>query len=77
MRRSKKFLRKKIQKKIDYTIYTRGTLRSISISRLTKIPTLYLDRLRNIIILVAYKGMGGFKDIHCIEQSATLFVDLS
>ena len=77
-RRSKKFLRKKDTKiKIQKRFHTRGTLRSISILRLTKIPNLYLDWLGTIIILVVYKGMRGFKDIHCIEQSATLFVDLS
>ena len=40
--------------------YTRGTLRGMRISRLAKIPPLYLELGKGLIILVTEKGrMGG------------------
>jgi hypothetical protein len=59
--------------------YTRGTLRSIRISRLAKIPTLYRDWLRS---LKKEKGQlfelhrKDDKVIHCSAQNAALFVDI-
>ena len=62
-------------------LYTRGTLRSIRIPRLAKIPTLCLDWLRSLKkemgrFLSCTDGMGGGKDNHCNAQDAALFVDL-
>ena len=46
---------------------TRGTLRGIRISKLAKILSLYRDCI---------DGKGGLKDIQCIAQIASRFVDL-
>ena len=63
------------------SMYTTGTLRGISISRLAKIPTLYkiaeIPELRKgLHRRSCIEGKGGFKSIHCIAQNATLYVDL-
>jgi hypothetical protein len=51
------------------------------ISRLAKIPTLYRDWLSSLnyekVNYLSCIGEGGLKDIHCIAQNVTIFVDLS
>ena len=60
--------------------YNRETIRSIRISRLAKIPTLYRGRDPWIKNRVNYwcciEGKGRLKDIHCSAQNAAVFVDL-